>query len=146
MIGMNRRHLIGGGAALLSLCVPSFVDAAAVPGLTTHMLDVASGKPAQGVKVEFSVWDGGAYKLVKTIQTTEDGRSPEPLLTAEMMKVGKYQLVFYIADYFAKSGTVLPNPPFLETAVVQFGIADVKAHYHVPILATPWTYTTYRGS
>ncbi len=62
------------------------------------------------------------------------------------MRVGKYQLVFHIADYFTGLGTVLPNPPFLDTAVVQFGIADAGSHYHVPLLASPWTYTTYRGS
>ena len=71
---------------------------------------------------------------------------PRRLLTAETIKVGKYQLVFHIADYFTKLGTTLPNPPFLETAVIQFGIADATAHYHVPLLASPWTFTTYRGS
>jgi len=119
--------------------------AAGSPGLTTHMLDTANGKPGEGVKVEFSVLDGGAYKLVKTVLTNADGRT-EPLLTPETMKVGQYQLVFYLAEYYAKLGTVLPNPPFLEKAVIQFGMADATAHYHVPVLATPWSYTTYRGS
>jgi 5-hydroxyisourate hydrolase len=80
------------------------------------------------------------------VHTNADGRNAEPLLTPENMKAGKYQLVFYIGEYFAKLGTQLPNPPFLETAVIQFGMADAKSHYHVPILAAPWSYTTYRGS
>jgi 5-hydroxyisourate hydrolase len=67
-------------------------------------------------------------------------------LTPETMKVGQYQLVFYIAEYFNKQGTVLPNPPFVDKAVIQFGIADASSHYHVPLLASPWSYTTYRGS
>jgi 5-hydroxyisourate hydrolase len=91
------------------------------------------------------VLDGGAYKLIKTVRTNVDGRT-EPLLTAETMKAGQYELVFHLAEYYTKLGTVLPNPPFLERAVIQFGMADATAHYHVPVLATPWSYTTYRGS
>jgi 5-hydroxyisourate hydrolase len=120
--------------------------AAGSPGLTTHMLDTANGKPGEGVRIDFSVLDGGAYKLVKTVHTNADGRTPEPLLNAETMKVGQYQLVFYLAEYYTKLGTQLPNPPFLDKAVIQFGMADASAHYHVPVLATPWSYTTYRGS
>jgi 5-hydroxyisourate hydrolase len=144
---LNRRGLLGTGSAMLALA--AFANKAAFaagsPGLTTHMLDTANGKPGEGVKVEFSVLDGGAYKLVKTVLTNADGRT-EPLLTPETMKVGQYQLVFYLAEYYTKLGTVLPNPPFLEKAVIQFGMADATAHYHVPVLATPWSYTTYRGS
>jgi 5-hydroxyisourate hydrolase len=110
------------------------------------MLDVASGKPAQGVRIDFSVLEGGTYRLIRTVHTNADGRNVEPLLTAEAMKVGQYQLVFYIAEYFTKQGTVLPNPPFIEKAVIQFGISDASSHYHVPLLASPWSYTTYRGS
>jgi 5-hydroxyisourate hydrolase len=120
--------------------------AAGSPGLTTHVLDTANGKPGEGIKIEFSVLEGETYKLLKTVHTNADGRNAEPLLTPENMKAGKYQLVFYIGEYFAKLGTQLPNPPFLEKAVIQFGMADATAHYHVPILASPWSYTTYRGS
>ena len=144
---LNRRGLLGTGSAMLALA--AFANKAAFaagsPGLTTHMLDTANGKPGEGVRVDFSVLDGGAYKLIKTVRTNADGRT-EPLLTAETMKVGQYQLVFYLAEYYTKLGTVLPNPPFLEKAVIQFGMADATAHYHVPMLATPWSYTTYRGS
>ena len=144
---LDRRGLLGTGSALLALA--AFANKAAFaagsPGLTTHMLDTANGKPGEGVRVDFSVLDGGAYKLIKTVRTNADGRT-EPLLTAETMKVGQYQLVFYLAEYYTKLGTALPNPPFLDKAVIQFGMADATAHYHVPVLATPWSYTTYRGS
>ena len=147
MMLLNRRGLLGTGSTMLALA--AFANKAAFaagsPGLTTHMLDTANGKPGDGVRVDFSVLDGGAYKLIKTVRTNADGRT-EPLLTAETMKVGQYQLVFYLAEYYTKLGTVLPNPPFLEKAVIQFGMADATAHYHVPVLATPWSYTTYRGS
>jgi 5-hydroxyisourate hydrolase len=144
---LSRRGLLGTGSTMLALA--AFANKAAFaagsPGLTTHMLDTANGKPGEGVRVDFSVLDGGAYKLVKTVRTNADGRT-EPLLTAETMKAGQYELVFYLAEYYTKLGTVLPNPPFLERAVIQFGMADATAHYHVPVLATPWSYTTYRGS
>jgi 5-hydroxyisourate hydrolase len=144
---LSRRGLLGTGSTMLALA--AFANKAAFaagsPGLTTHMLDTANGKPGEGVRVDFSVLDGGAYKLIKTVRTNVDGRT-EPLLTAETMKAGQYELVFHLAEYYTKLGTVLPNPPFLERAVIQFGMADATAHYHVPVLATPWSYTTYRGS
>jgi 5-hydroxyisourate hydrolase len=145
---LNRRNLLGTGSAMLALAAfgNKFALAAGTPGLTTHMLDTANGKPAEGVKIDFSVLEGSAYKLIRTVHTNADGRNAEPLLTPENMKTGQYELVFYIGEYFTKLGTVLPNPPFLEKAVIQFGMADATSHYHVPILATPWSYTTYRGS
>jgi 5-hydroxyisourate hydrolase len=148
MMLLNRRSLLGTGSAMLALAAfgNKFALAAGTPGLTTHMLDTANGKPAEGVKIDFSVLEGSAYRLIRTVHTNADGRNAEPLLTPETMKTGQYELVFYIGEYFTKLGTVLPNPPFLEKAVIQFGMADAASHYHVPILATPWSYTTYRGS
>jgi len=145
---INRRFLIGAGSTMLASAAfgPGEALAAGSPGLTTHMLDAMSGKPAEGVRIDFSVLDGGAYRLIKTVHTNADGRNAEPLLTAETMKVGQYELVFYIADYFTKLGTALPSPPFLDKAVIQFGMADAASHYHVPLLASAWSYTTYRGS
>ncbi len=148
MTVVNRRGLLGAGSAVLAFA--AFANktalAAGSPGLTTHVLDTASGKPGEGVKIEFSVLDGETYKLLATVHTNADGRNAQPLLTPETMKAGKYQLVFFIGEYFTKLGTVLPNPPFLEKAIIQFGMADATAHYHVPILVSPWSYTTYRGS
>ena len=127
---VSRRHVLGAGALTAAWALTRRAAlAAGAPGLTTHMLDVANGKPADGVRIDFAALDGDAYRL-----------------TAETMKVGRYQLAFHIAEYFTNLGTVLPNPPFLDVAVIQFGIADATAHYHVPLLASPWTYTTYRGS
>jgi 5-hydroxyisourate hydrolase len=145
---INRRRLLGAGSSLLAYAALAQrgAQAAGSPGLTTHMLDTLSGTPAEGVKIDFSVFDGGAYRLIRTVHTNADGRNAEPLLTAETMKVGQYQLVFHIAEYFTRIGTVLPNPPFLERAVIQFGMSDATSHYHVPLLASPWSYTTYRGS
>ena len=147
MLHMDRRVFLGAGA-LTAACAWTgrSARAAGTPGLTTHMLDVASGKPAEGVRIDFATLDGDAYRFIRTVHTNADGRNAEPLLTAETMKVGRYQLVFHIAEYFTRLGTVLPDPPFLDTAVIQFGIADAAAHYHVPLLASPWTYTTHRGS
>lgn len=143
----NRRHLLRGGAALAAVAIAASRALAASPaGLTTHMLDVAAGVPAEGVVIDFAVLDGAEYRLIRTVRTNADGRNAEPLLTAETMKVGRYQLTFHLAEYFTKQGTVLPNPPFLDRAVIQFGISDAASHYHVPLLASPWTYTTYRGS
>jgi 5-hydroxyisourate hydrolase len=146
-LDLDRRRFVLAGASLFAgISAPwSAVRAAGTPGLTTHMLDTASGIPAAGVRIDFSVLEDGKYRLVRTVHTNEDGRT-EPLLTAETMKTGQYQLVFYIAEYFTKRGVVLPKPPFLETAVIQFGISDATSHYHVPLLASPWSYTTYRGS
>ena len=145
---INRRGLLGTGSAMLALAAfgNKTALAAGSPGLTTHVLDTASGKPGEGVKIEFSVLEGETYKLLTTVTTNADGRNAQPLLTPENMKAGKYQLVFYVGEYFTKLGTVLPNPPFLEKAVIQFGMADATAHYHVPILVSPWSYTTYLGS
>jgi 5-hydroxyisourate hydrolase len=145
---LNRRRIIVAGSSLLAVAAiaRSAAQAAPSPGLTTHMLDVSSGKPAEGVRIDFSVADGEAYRFILTVHTNADGRNAEPLLTPETMKVGQYQLAFHIAEYFTKLGTVLPNPPFLDKAVIQFGIADATSHYHVPLLASPWSYTTYRGS
>jgi 5-hydroxyisourate hydrolase len=147
MLLVNRRGALAGGASLLTFAAAARRSAhAAAPGLTTHMLDVANGKPAEGVVIDFSVLDGDGYKAIRMVHTNADGRNVEPLLTAETMKVGQYQLVFHIAEYFTRLGTTLPDPPFLDKAVIQFGIADASSHYHVPLLASPWTYTTYRGS
>jgi len=148
MSRIDRRYLLGAASMLLAATFlpQKTLWGAGAPGLTTHMLDVASGKPAQGVRIDFSVLEGGTYRLIRTVHTNADGRNAEPLLTAEDMKLGQYQLVFYIAEYFSKQGTVLPNPPFIDKAVIQFGISDASSHYHVPLLASPWSYTTYRGS
>ena len=143
---IKRRAMLAGSTLMAASLLRGGAYAAGTPGLTTHVLDVSSGKPAEGVQIDFAELQGDAYKAVRTVHTNADGRNAEPLLTAETMKVGQYQLVFHVAAYFTRIGTALPNPPFLDKAVVQFGIADATSHYHVPILVSPWSYTTYRGS
>ncbi len=115
--------------------------------LTTHVLDTANGRPAGGVRIELLALgeDGGRTPLV-TLTTNDDGRTDQPLLAGAAFKPGRYELVFHIGAYFAGLGTQQPDPPFLDTVPLRFGIADATAHYHVPLLASPWSYSTYRGS
>jgi 5-hydroxyisourate hydrolase len=116
--------------------------------LTTHVLDTAQGKPAANLTIElWSVDPNSRQKsLLKTVTTNADGRTDAPLLTDTELVVGIYELVFAIGPYFAQRVDALPDPPFLDRVPIQFGIADATAHYHVPLLASPWSYSTYRGS
>jgi 5-hydroxyisourate hydrolase len=112
--------------------------------LTTHVLDTAQGRPAARCKVElYALGDG--RRLLKTLETNDDGRCDGPLLEGEALRAGVYELVFHAGAYFARAGLSLPDPPFLEQVVVRFGIAAPDQHYHVPLLLSPWSYTTYRG-
>ncbi len=114
--------------------------------LTTHVLDTASGVPAAGMKIDLSILEGGHWKLLKTVHTDAGGRSEAPLLEGEKFINGEYKLVFHVADYFRARGAVLAEPPFLNRVPLRFGIADPDQHYHVPLLVSPWSYSTYRGS
>jgi 5-hydroxyisourate hydrolase len=114
--------------------------------LTTHVLDTARGQPAAGVKIVFAVMEDANWKTIKTVVTNADGRTDEPLMTGDAMRVGQFQLLFHMGDYFRHSGVALANPPFIDCIPLHFGIADANAHYHVPLLASPWAYSTYRGS
>ena len=112
--------------------------------LTTHCLDTFSGKPATGVKVDVYFVAGNRIKLNSTI-LNNNGRSDKPLVDGTNFKEGQYELVFFVGDYFKKI-TQLPNPPFLDEVVIRFGISNPNEHYHVPLLFSPWSYSTYRGS
>lgn len=114
--------------------------------LTTHVLDTAHGRPAAGMTIELSVREGAGWRLIKTVQTNADGRTVEPLLANDAMLVGEYQLLFHAGDYFRRAGVALPQPAFLDRVPLVFGIADARSHYHVPLLCSPWSYSTYRGS
>lgn len=115
--------------------------------LTTHVLDTASGKPARGVAVSlFAIEASGARRLVKATRTNADGRCDAPFLSGAEMAVGAYELVFEVAAYFRAAGVALSDPPFLDVVPIRFGIADAGAHYHVPLLISPYGYSTYRGS
>jgi 5-hydroxyisourate hydrolase len=113
--------------------------------LTTHVLDVFSGKPGKGIKVELFFLDGDNKEKITSIILNDDGRSDKPLVEKDKFKNGKYELIFYIGDYFKKI-TNLDELQFLDDVVVRFGISNNKENYHVPLLVSPWSYSTYRGS
>ena len=113
--------------------------------LSTHVLDTANGCPAAGMKVALLRVDGAARALA-SFALNHDGRSNGPLLEGASLERGRYRLVFSVADYFRTRGTELPEPPFIDEVSLDFGIADTGANYHVPLLASPWSYSTYRGS
>jgi len=112
--------------------------------LTTHCLDTFSGKPAKGVKVDVYLVSDKREKL-NSIVLNNNGRSEKPLVEGVNFKEGQYELVFFVGDYFNKL-TDLPATPFLNEIVIRFGVSNSKEHYHVPLLVTPWSYSTYRGS
>ena len=112
--------------------------------LSTHVLDIANGCPAQGMQIE--LWSLAAEpKLLKTVRTNADGRTDQPLLSADAMQSGRYELIFNVGDYFAAKSSLSEKVPFLGRVPVRFGIADADASYHVPLLVSPWSYSTYRG-
>jgi 5-hydroxyisourate hydrolase len=115
--------------------------------LSTHVLDTANGRPAAGVRVRLYRLDeaGGREEIVSTA-TNSDGRTDAPLLSGESYAEGRYELEFEIGDYFAAAGANGEQRPFLDTVPIRFTIAEADGHYHVPLLASPWSYATYRGS
>ena len=116
-------------------------------GLTTHVLDTTRGRPAAGVAIElYEFSPEGGRTLAARATTNADGRTDAPLIAAPEARVGKFELVFHIGDYFRAQGVNLPDPAFLDLVPIRFAVADVAAHYHVPLVATPWSYSTYRGS
>jgi 2-oxo-4-hydroxy-4-carboxy-5-ureidoimidazoline decarboxylase len=114
--------------------------------LTTHVLDTVSGKPAAAVRVVLTELGASAIGLLKETVTNADGRTDEPLLAGVPLRIGTYQIAFHIGAYFAAQGIAAASPPFLDIVPVRFAIADPEGHYHVPLLASPWSYATYRGS
>ncbi|RDJ27185.1 hydroxyisourate hydrolase [Bosea caraganae] len=115
--------------------------------LSTHVLDTVNGRPAPGVGLTLDLLaaDGSRRRIIETT-TNADGRTDQPLLSGEALKPGTYELSFAIGAYFRNLGTALPEPAFLDVVPLRFGIADPNGHYHVPLLASPWSYSTYRGS
>ena len=114
--------------------------------LTTHVLDTAHGCPAAGMHATLFRIEGGAPRKLMEADLDADGRFPGRLLEGEEFEVGRYRLVFEVAAYFHERGAALAEPPFLETVPIDFGIAAPDEHYHVPLLVSPWSYSTYRGS
>jgi 5-hydroxyisourate hydrolase len=114
--------------------------------LTTHVLDVAAGIPAASLRVELHDASTSTPRLLLATQTDHDGRCAKPLLEGASFRAGRYALTFHVAEYFRARGVELAEPPFLDAVVVRFGIARPEENYHVPLLVSPWSYSTYRGS
>jgi 5-hydroxyisourate hydrolase len=114
--------------------------------LTTHVLDTMNGCPAAGMRVALYRIAGDAPQLLRELALDADGRAGGPLLEGEAFQVGRYRLAFEVGAYFRGRGAALPEPEFLDRVPLDFGIADAGSHYHVPLLASPWAYSTYRGS
>jgi 5-hydroxyisourate hydrolase len=117
-------------------------------GISTHVLDNYTGRPGAGMRIDFSARQpDGSWKLIKSLRTNADGRTDGPVLAAGDAAVGDYELAFHVADFYAPRGTAIGDPVFLDQVVpLRFSIFDVKQHYHVPLLCTPWSCSTYRGS
>jgi 5-hydroxyisourate hydrolase len=119
--------------------------------LTTHVLNVAAGIPAAGMRIELRAASAAGPAITDTplivaAETNAQGRCASPLLEGTEFRIGRFALTFHVAAYFRTVGYELPQPPFLDEVVIAFGIADVSADYHIPLLVSPWSYSTYRGS
>ncbi|CUA98087.1 hydroxyisourate hydrolase [Thiomonas bhubaneswarensis] len=114
--------------------------------LTTHILDTAHGRPAVAVHIDLFAYQGAGWALLRSAQTNADGRCDAPLLQGADFVPGRYRLVFQIGAYFKGLGLALPQPTFLDQIPLEFGVGDAQQHYHVPLLVSPWSYSTYRGS
>ncbi len=113
--------------------------------LTTHVLDIYSGKPGKGIKVDLFYINNTERKKINSVILNNDGRADKPLVEDKNFIVGKYELVFFVGDYF-KNITDTGDVPFLDDVIIRFGISNLKEQYHVPLLVSPWSYSTYRGS
>jgi 2-oxo-4-hydroxy-4-carboxy-5-ureidoimidazoline decarboxylase len=114
--------------------------------LSTHVLDTHLGKPAHGVALELYALSRTGADLVASGATNADGRTDAPLIGGRPLPIGRYELRFAVGDYFKARGVALADPPFLDVVPLQFAIAEPEGHYHVPLIVTPWSYSTYRGS
>jgi len=114
--------------------------------LSTHVLDTASGRPAPGVKIVLSEIGASARSVIAEMHSNADGRTDQPLMGGGPLRIGTYEIAFHAGDYFRARGGVLADPAFLDVVPIRFSIAEPEGHYHVPLLVSPWSYSTYRGS
>jgi 5-hydroxyisourate hydrolase len=110
--------------------------------ISTHVLDTSRGEPAQRLRIDLHF----CAELVKSVVTNMDGRTDQPLISGDRLEPGVYELTFHAGDYFRAAGVKLPDPPFFDVVVIRFGVADPVGNYHVPLLLSPYGYSTYRGS
>ena len=125
---------------------PTYTDGVTMSRLTTHVLDTAHGKPGQGIDVFLYKIVDNHRNILLSKKTNHDGRCDGPLLEGDAFQAGVYELDFHIGAYFAAQGVKLAQPAFLDVVTIRFGVADPSQHYHVPLVASPWSYSTYRGS
>ncbi|WP_104204733.1 hydroxyisourate hydrolase [Billgrantia saliphila] len=114
--------------------------------LTTHVLDTAQGRPGEGIRIEVFRLEGDKRTSLKTVTTNDDGRCDSPILEGDDFAAGQYELVFHAGDYLRRQGIQADEPRFLDVIPLRFGVADASQHYHVPLLLSPYGYSTYRGS
>jgi len=114
--------------------------------LSTHVLDITTGKPGAGIRIELFAVTPHGKELLKQTVTNQDGRCSAPLLEGAAFLAGQYELIFAAGDYFASQGHALPSPRFIDLVTIAFGVADPAQNYHVPLVVSPWAYSTYRGS
>ena len=114
--------------------------------LTTHVLNLAAGIPASGLRIDLHTVSGGCRTLSASVVTNSDGRCPAPLLEGDAFHAGHYSLTFHVAEYFRTLRVTVAEPAFLDEVVITFGVAEPRQNYHVPLLVSPWSYSTYRGS
>jgi 5-hydroxyisourate hydrolase len=150
MIGeFDRRSLLQAGAiaagAVAAASTPANAQHAPAK-LSTHALDMYLGKQAAGIRIDFSRKEGDAWTLIKTVRADENGRVGEQLMDAATMAVGRYELLFYVQEYYEKAGVKLSNPAYIDTVPVRIAIFDAKQSYHVPLYFSPWSILSYRGS
>ncbi len=114
--------------------------------LSTHVLDTVHGKPARGVRIELFALDGDRRRKILETSTNADGRTDAPLMAGDSYRAGSYELLFHAGAYFRALGAAMADPPFLDVVPIRFHLAEPDGHYHVPLLVSPWSYSTYRGS
>ena len=146
-IEFDRRGLLQAGAIAGAVAASAAQAAAqAHAKLSTHALDMYLGKQAAGMRIDFSKKEGDAWKLIKTVTADENGRVGEQLMSASEIAVGRYELLFYVEEYYKKAGVKLTNPAYLDTVPVRIAIFDATQSYHVPLYFSPWSILSYRGS
>jgi 5-hydroxyisourate hydrolase len=148
-LSVDRRHLIQAGVALAGTTGMAGVASAQAPApakLSTHALDMHSGKQAAGMRIAFSKLNGERWELIKTVTADEDGRVKDQLLDSKTIAVGRYELLFFVGEYYKRTGLKLTDPPFLDEIPIRIAIYDATKSYHVPLYFSPWGLMSYRGS
>ena len=151
LIDTDRRKVmaagtLAAGALLAAAGKSAHAQAPLPPKLSTHALDTYSGKQAAGIRIDLYQLDGEQRKLLKSVRANEEGRVTENLLEGPTLKIARYELVFFVAEYYKRTGVAQTNPEFLDVVPLRIAIWDDKQRYHVPLYFSPWGYMTYRGS